>query len=149
MACIVYREGKGTTQHGIECESAVVELAHLDGMLGAGWSLQPPGYVAPGPIEISPVVEDDADVIASMKAEIDSLDEQVRILTEIDELSKDEIRSLKAEIVRLTQASSDEPLAGDEEETNLNPVRIAARDAGIEGWDTKRIATLENLLSEA
>ncbi len=35
-----------------------------------------------------------------------------------------------------------------EEETALNPVRIAAKAAGIEGWDIKRIKTLEGLLDE-
>jgi hypothetical protein len=33
-----------------------------------------------------------------------------------------------------------------EEEAVLNPVRIAAKEAGIGGWDTKRIKTLEKEL---
>ena len=33
-----------------------------------------------------------------------------------------------------------------EVEKKLNPVRQAAKDAGIEGWDMKRIKTLEALL---
>lgn len=35
----------------------------------------------------------------------------------------------------------------DNDEDALNPVRIEAREKGIEGWDTKRIKTLEGLLS--
>lgn len=34
----------------------------------------------------------------------------------------------------------------EEDTSNLNPVRLAAKEAGIEGWDTKRIATLEKAL---
>lgn len=30
---------------------------------------------------------------------------------------------------------------------SLNPIRLKAKEAGIEGWDTKRIKTLEALLS--
>lgn len=35
---------------------------------------------------------------------------------------------------------------GAEDEKPLHPVRQAAKDAGIEGWDTKRIGTLESAL---
>lgn len=49
MACTVYREGKGTIEHGIECESQTVEIQYLESMLSGGWSLNPPGYVAPEP----------------------------------------------------------------------------------------------------
>lgn len=86
MGCILYREGKGTVEHGIECESTTCEIEHMEGLLNAGWSVNPPGY--------SPVV-----------------------------------------------AAKEE----DEAETT-NPVRLAAKEAGIEGWDTKRIGTLEKLL---
>jgi hypothetical protein len=30
----------------------------------------------------------------------------------------------------------------------IHPVRLAAKEAGVEGWDFKRIGTLEKLLSE-
>lgn len=86
MTCILYREGKGTVEHGIECESTTCEIEHMEGLLNVGWSVNPPGY--------SPVV------------------------------------AVKEE---------------DEAETT-NPVRLAAKEAGIEGWDTKRIGTLEKLL---
>lgn len=85
--CIIYREGKGTVEFGIECESTTCEIEHLGGLLNAGWSLDPPGHKA--------------------------------------------------------QAQEEAP------DEAINPVRQAAKDAGIEGWDTKRIATLEKLLSEA
>ncbi len=35
-----------------------------------------------------------------------------------------------------------------EEGTRLNPVRMKAKLAGIDGWDIKRIKTLEGLLDE-
>lgn len=87
MTCILYREGKGTIEHGIECESTTCEVEHLDGLLNAGWSVNPPGY------EPAPVAKPD----------------------------------------------DDEPEA-------INPVRLAAKEKGLEGWDTKRITTLEKLL---
>lgn len=86
MACVLYREGKGTTEHGIECESTTCEIEHLEGLLCAGWSVNPPGY-------------------NPQKADDDA-----------------------------------------ETEADINPVRLAAKEAGIEGWDTKRIGTLEKLL---
>lgn len=85
--CIIYREGKGTVEFGIECESTTCEIEHLEGLLNNGWSLNPPGYTPP-----------------------------------------------KAEVA---------------EDEDINPVRLEAKAAGIEGWDTKRIGTLEKLLSEA
>ncbi len=36
----------------------------------------------------------------------------------------------------------------DEDEEKINPVRILAKEKGIEGWDIKRIKTLEALLDE-
>lgn len=36
-----------------------------------------------------------------------------------------------------------------EDDAGLNPVRAAARDAGIAGWDTKQLKTLEKALSDA
>jgi len=30
-----------------------------------------------------------------------------------------------------------------ETDTNINPVRLAAKEAGIDGWENKRIKTLE------
>lgn len=91
MACVIYREGKGTIEHGIVCESTTCEIEHLEGLLNHGWSVNPPGYM-PEPAE---------------------------------EVEKPE-----------------------EEEKELNPVRIKAKEAGIEGWDTKRIATLEKMLEK-
>ena len=36
----------------------------------------------------------------------------------------------------------------EEKDGVLNPVRVQAKAAGIEGWDNKRIKTLEGLLNE-
>lgn len=58
MACIVYRKGKGTIEHGIECESTTCEVNELHSLLNAGWSQTPPGYVPPEPV---PVEEQDLD----------------------------------------------------------------------------------------
>lgn len=83
MSCIVYREGKGTIEHGIECEAAYIEVDQLDAHLASGWSVNPPGFGA------------------------------------------------EAE--------------GDEEDS-LDETRAAAKAAGIDGWDTKRIKTLKAAL---
>lgn len=93
MTCIVYREGRGTIEFGIECESAACEIEYLEGMLADGWSINPPGYEPPKP--------------------------------------------------EMVEASEDESDDGD---APINPVRLEAKEAGIEGWDTKRIGTLQKLL---
>ena len=38
--------------------------------------------------------------------------------------------------------------ASEESDTNIHPVRLVAKNAGIEGWEIKRIKTLEGLLDE-
>lgn len=91
MACVIYREGTGTVEHGIVCESTTCEIEHLEGLLSHGWSVNPPSYQ-----EVKDEPEDD----------------------ESDDAS------------------------------DINPVRLKAKDAGIEGWDTKRIGTLEKMLGE-
>lgn len=40
-----------------------------------------------------------------------------------------------------------EPVSAPDEAEEINPVRAAAKEAGIDGWDTKRIKTLEAELS--
>ena len=89
MTCILYREGNGTVEHGISCESTACEVEHLDGLIKAGWSVNPPGYTP------------------------------LKVINEPDE---------------------------DDDHEAINPVRIKAREAGIDGWDTKRIGTLEKML---
>lgn len=84
MSCVVYREGKGHFEHGIECEVARVDVEHLEAHLNSGWSVNPPGYV--------------------------------------------------------TEAADDDD--------GLDEIRAAAKAAGIEGWDTKRIKTLKAALAE-
>lgn len=181
MSSILYREGKGTIEHGIVCESTTCEPGEVEGLLAAGWSANPPGWVPPEPVAVEPVEDPvDSEWIDGLKSEldtqIDTLKEQNRILTELDEASKAEIQRLNSEVERLTgelalaaegedalreeiaqlndklnagtavDAEPPAPVDGDGDETNLNPVRQAAKDAGIEGWDTKRIATLEKML---
>lgn len=175
MSSILYREGKGTIEHGIVCESINCEPGEVDGLLAAGWSANPPGYVPPEPVVAEPI-EDPVDptVVGDLKSEldtqIDNLTEQNRILTELDEASKSEIQRLTSEVERLTgelafAGESEEALKGeivalnaklnaepdadiheDGDDSNINPVRLAAKEKGIEGWDTKRIATLERML---
>jgi len=36
-----------------------------------------------------------------------------------------------------------------EETATINPIRLQAKEAGIDGWETKRIKTLEGLLNES
>lgn len=86
MASILYREGKGHIENGVECEMILVEYDQYESMLSAGWDTEPPGAKpATAPAEMA----DDQDPDA---------------------------------------------------------IRAAAKAAGIEGWDTKRIATLRKLL---
>lgn len=190
MSSILYRKGKGTVEHGIVCESTICEPGEVEGLLAAGWSANPPGWVPPEPVAVEPVAElVDPEAISGLKSELDSeidnLKEQNRILTDLDEASKAEIQRLNSEVERLTgehgavgydlatakaellevteerDALREEivrltpvlntPNLGDEppvdgDESNLNPVRLAAKEKGIEGWDTKRIATLEKML---
>lgn len=82
MSCVVYREGKGYVENGIECEAAWVEVDQLEAHLNSGWSVSPPGYVQ------------------------------------------------------------------EDEDDGLDDTRAAAKAAGIEGWDTKRIKTLKAALAE-
>ena len=83
MSCVVYREGKGHFEHGIECEAARVDIDQLEAHLNSGWSVNPPGYV--------------------------------------------------------TEVADEDP---------ADDTRAAAKAAGIEGWDTKRIKTLKAALAE-
>ncbi len=69
-------------------------------------------------------------------------------VTSPGELSND---AQNEEIERNDEENAQEETGENEEkdaEKTLNPVRIAARDAGIDGWEIKRIKTLEALLNE-
>lgn len=83
MSCVVYREGKGHVEHGIECEAAIIDVDQLEAHLNSGWSVNPPGYVA--------------------------------------------------------EVADDDP---------ADDTRAAAKAAGIDGWETKRIKTLKAALAE-
>lgn len=97
MACIVYRKGKGTIEHGIECESTTCEVNELHSLLNDGWSQNPPGYVPPEPV---PVEEQDLDSTITGRAiggsagnvlqpEVDRLTAEVETLNEqIDGLNE-------------------------------------------------------------
>lgn len=177
MSSILYREGQGTIEHGIECEALVCEPEEVDGLLANGWLANPPGYVPPEPVvaEEDPEVDLEKDDDADLAEQVSSLTAQVEILNEMDEKSQAEIARLNDELSKaeadiealadenillnelLNKAPDEEPpVDGDStndgevdgDPSNLNPVRVAAKAAGIEGWDTKRIGTLENLLSE-
>ncbi|MGE8450808.1 MAG: hypothetical protein ACN6OP_09390 [Pseudomonadales bacterium] len=161
MACILYREGTGTIEHGIECESTTCEIEHLHGLLAAGWSQTPPGYEPPEPVVEEEAGADDAnqdhlllDEIERLNALVSERDEEAKVLQgtidalhgEIDRL-KQEASLLSDKLASLTGSEHKEDKEeGDENSSNLDPVRIAAREAGIEGWDTKRIATLKRAL---
>lgn len=170
MTCILYREGKGTIEHGIECESTSCEPGHVEGLLNAGWSVNPPGYVTPEPVVVEPEELPLPEAGASPGASSDDLATQIELLTKLDETNQAEITrlgeelaaseanvdSLSAEVVELkvqlaslTTLAADTPNETPEEASTTNPVRLKAKEAGIAGWDTKRIATLENLLSGA
>ncbi|SDA11183.1 hypothetical protein SAMN03159476_00394 [Pseudomonas sp. NFPP05] len=164
MACILYREGTGTIEHGIECESTTCEIEHLHGLLAAGWSQTPPGYEPPEPVVEEEVgagdddQDDDQDhlfldEIERLNGLVYERDEEVKVLQGTIDALHGEIDQLKQEASRLSDELAslkvDEHEEEEEEEgdsSNLDPVRIAAREAGIEGWDTKRITTLKRAL---
>ena len=145
-SCIVYRQGTGTIEHGIECESTTCEIEHLDALLADGWSVNPPGYEPPEPVSVvpdeAPSTEEGSD-----SDELDALKEENRLLTELNDHLEAEVARLSQELDALRAGGDDEE---EEEETDVNDdpaaIRQAAKDAGIEGWDTKRIATLKKAL---
>lgn len=83
MSCVVYREGKGYVEHGIECEAAFIEVEQLQAHLDSGWSVNPPGC--------KPDDEDDGldETRASAKA------------AGIDGWDTKRIKTLKAELEKL------------------------------------------------
>jgi hypothetical protein len=118
MACILYREGKGTIAHGVECESTTCEIEHLDSMIKSGWLQNPPGYEPPEPVAVEEEIAEEDDDSETVESQ------------------------LRADVKRLEGDVEQEETA----DGNLDPVRIQAREAGIEGWDTKRITTLKKAL---
>lgn len=53
MASVLYREGKGHFEQGVECEMIRVEPDQYDAMINAGWSPTPPGVEPPQPVPVS------------------------------------------------------------------------------------------------
>lgn len=176
MACILYREGKGTIAHGVECESTTCEIEHLDSMIKSGWLQNPPGYEPPEPVAVEEEIAEDDDsetVESQLRADVERLEGEVENLNEQLDVQKQIEESLNAEVARLNElinaleaftppesTEEDEPPTNGEQEEgqeddveqeetadgNLDPVRVQAREAGIEGWDTKRITTLKKAL---
>lgn len=157
MACILYREGRGTVEHGIECESTTCDVHNLDSMLASGWLQSPPGYEPPEPVvaDEDDFGSDDGDGPGnSLQPEVDRLTDEVEQLSNLLEIQGEIEKNLTTTIEHLKSVLAEhgieyaaEPNQEAEEDTsNLNPVRLAAKEAGIEGWDTKRIATLEKAL---
>lgn len=151
MACKLYREGFGTIEHGIECESVTVEPHYLDSMLNDGWSVNPPGYVAPDPVLDEP--EDGKEEITfgpDLHERMDAMQEENELMDKLIVELESENSTLKFEVDRLTEEllaaayvpNSDDPA----EEIPAEEIRDAAKAAGIEGWDTKRISTLKKAL---
>lgn len=166
MACIVYREGKGTIEHDIECESTTCEVNELHSLLNAGWSQTPPGYVPPDPV---PVEEQDLDSTITqrisgegsaqgnvLQPEVDRLNGEVEALgEEIDGLQKQlELRegieaNLNATIDQLkTDLAKARKSADPEEDEEIDPVRAQGRDAGIEGWETMHLTSLKKAIKD-
>ena len=198
MASVLYREGKGHVEQGVECEMIRVEQDQFDAMINAGWSPTPPGVEAPQPVPVSnpedQVSFDDpkdpghlADgshepgaitdsVISAEQIEesylkgyeegykegMESRDGEVRQLEDKATNLQAEIDSQKVVIERLNadlgQARSgdlgdQDSLDSDEQDEDQDPsamtpdeVRQAAREAGLDKWDSKRVKTLRQEL---
>lgn len=159
MACKLYREGKGTVEHGIECESTTVELQYLDSMLNDGWSTNPPGYEPPAPVAVEdqdgkgthsdPVAEDTVDLqpeVDRLTDEVDQLNNLLELQGKIEDNLTATIKHLKAVLAENGIEYAEDAEEEEEDTSDLNPVRLAAKEAGIEGWDTKRIKTLQKAL---
>lgn len=159
MSCIVYREGKGTVEHGIECESAICDVNELGLMLSDGWSQTPPGYEPPEPVAVEdqdgkgthsdPLPEDKADLqpeVDRLTAEVDQLNKLLELQGEIENKLTATIEHLKAVLAENGIEYAEDAEEEEEDTSDLNPVRLAAKEAGIEGWDTKRIKTLQKAL---
>lgn len=170
MACIVYREGKGTIEHGIECESTTCEVGDLPALLSSGWSQVPPGYVAPEPvvIEQEELPGGESEEGNALQPEVDRLNGEVEVLgAEIENLQKQlELRegieaNLSATVAQLkgdletsekAQALLNSELKklrkpADEQE-EIDPVRAKGRDLGIEGWETMHLSTLKKAIKD-
>lgn len=178
MACIVYRKGKGTVEHGIECESTTCEVFELHSLLNAGWSQTPPGYVPPEPVPVEeqdldstitqrfsgevsaegnalqPEVDRLTDEVESLNEQIDSLNEQLVIREGIETNLNATITQLKEDLdtARKVEDRLNAELAKAkkpaEATEELDPVRAQGRDAGIEGWETMHLTSLKKAIKD-
>lgn len=175
MACTLYREGKGTIEHGIECESTTVEVHYLQSMLAQGWLPSPPGYIPPEPVAEDSDVEDElltgeggeptaAEALLSaeverLKGEIADLNDELDIQRKIEDNLNAQVSRLNKTVKELEekaaagtpdedQAPQEVPPEDEEPREDINPTRAAGRDAGIEGWETMHLSTLKKTLKD-
>lgn len=121
MSAQLYKKGNTHTVRGIDCELKNFDLAEVDYQLKNGWFLSPE-ELAEGAEEVSAVESTD-----------ESTDEGNTDDGVLDEPEKTESFSA-------VEIGKNDP---------NHPVRIAAKEAGIEGWDSKRLKTLEAALNDA
>lgn len=175
MACTLYREGKGTIEHGIECESTTVEVHYLQSMLDQGWLPAPPGYIPPEPVAEAGDAEDElltgegsapTEVEALLSAEVERLKGEISDLNEELDIQRKIEDNLNAQVSRLNktvkeleekaaagapeevQTTQEVPPEDEEPRDGINPTRAAGRDAGIEGWETMHLSTLKKTLKD-
>lgn len=159
MACIVYREGTGTIEHGIECESTTCEVEELHSLLASGWSHVPPGYIAPEPVteeedELPNSDSDDQDeALLELMEEIEGLRKELELRISIEENPNATIEQLKADLD--TARKIEDRLNGElakakkpAEAEEIDPVRAQGRDAGIEGWKTMHLTSLKKAIKD-
>lgn len=116
MACTLYREGKGTIEHGIECESTTVEVHYLQSMLDQGWLPAPPGYIPPEPVSEAGDAEDElltgeggepSAVEALLSAEVERLKGEISDLNEELDIQRKIEDNLNAQVSRLNKTVKD------------------------------------------
>nr|WP_294975027.1 hypothetical protein [uncultured Pseudomonas sp.] len=175
MACTLYREGKGTVEHGIECESTTVEVHYLQSMIEQGWLPSPPGYIPPEPVAEADDAEDEfladegsapTEVEALLSAEVERLKGEISDLNQELDIQRKIEDNLNAQVSRLNktvkeleekaaagapgedQPPQEAPPEDEEPGDGINPTRAAGRDAGIEGWETMHLSTLKKTLKD-
>lgn len=149
MACILYREGTGTTEHGIECESTICEAGEVASLLASGWLANPPGYEPPEPVALEEEEPSAVEVGASgnvtagevdaLNEEIDGLRKELELRIGIEANLNETVEQLKGELRQFRKTA---------ETDEIDPVRAAGRDAGIEGWETMHLSSLKKALKE-
>lgn len=138
MSCVIYREGKGHVINGQECEVTNCEPEDLQNHLDNGWSTEPPGaYEQPQLAPKSPDVYQQPDV------EPNVTDEPEPVLADADYEERD-VPVVESEY----DAEEEESEPNDGALDSVEVVRQKAKDAGLAGWDTKRVKTLRRELEK-